>query len=272
MRGTPDITATGFIYSAIALIVVLILVYVKGGKSIAVTSAVAMVRMSVQLTLVGLYLSWLFKLDNPLLTAAWLVIMLGAANFSILQHSGLALQLFFPLFAALLITLLTVLGWFILLVFTTHQPVHARLVVPIAGMLLGNSMNRTIITIDRFYSSLIQNEGLFSESLAMGATIREAATPFFREAYRAGMAPVLASYAAMGLVSLPGMMTGAILGGATPGQAVKYQIVIIIAIFASTELATLFSLLFTAFRGFHKNGMPDRTIFANRKLQRKKHV
>ncbi|MCK5807926.1 ABC transporter permease [bacterium] len=261
MGGAMDISTKGLLFAAIFLVALLALVWLKGGRKILIKSTVSMIRMTIQLSLVGIYLTWMFKINNPWLNVGWIVVMIGAANLSILNHSGLSKRLFPAIFMALAITLFVVLSWFMVFVFMPENPTDARLLIPIAGMLLGNSMNRTIVTTERFYSSILQNEDTFAVSLAMGATVREAAMPFFRESYRAGLAPVLANYAAMGLVSIPGMMTGAILGGSSPSIAVKYQIVIVVAIFAATEIATLLSILFILSKAFLKNGMPNRDMF-----------
>jgi putative ABC transport system permease protein len=210
----------------------------------------SMGRMAVQLGLVGLYLTTLFQYNHP-----------AVANASVLRNSGLSFRLYAATLPALLIALFSVLGFYVTLVFVPHPLYEARYLIPIAGMLLGNSMNRTIVTLERYYSSMRAHPDELAAYLTMGATVREASMPFLRSAYVAGIAPNLASFATMGLVSLPGMMTGQILGGSSPAVAIKYQIAIILAIFAATELATLLCVLFSQRRGFDNFGFLRDDVF-----------
>ena len=214
----------------------------------------SMGRMALQLALVGLYLTYLFRFNNALLNIAYILLMTAVANAAMLRNSGLSFKLYAATLPALVIALFSVLGFYTMLVFQPHPFYDARYLIPIAGMLLGNSMNRTIVTLERFYSSLRAHPDEYASYLTMGATVREASMPFLRSAYMAGIAPNLASYATMGLVSLPGMMTGQILGGSSPSVAIKYQIAIILAIFAATELATLLCVWLSQRRSFDAFG------------------
>ena len=222
---------------------------------------ISMGRMSVQLALVGLYLTALFELNSPLLNLGYLLLMIAAANFSVLRNSGLSLRLFAHTFPALLVAIGAVLAYFVVLVYAPSPLYDARYLIPVAGMLLGNSMNRTIVTTERFYSSIKGDPDGFAAMLTMGATVREAATPYLRTAYRAGLAPALANLATMGIVSLPGMMTGQILGGSAPLVAIKYQITIILAIYVATDLAGLLSILLGMRRGFDSLGFLRADVF-----------
>ena len=183
-----------------------------------------------------------------------ILLMAAVANAAMLRNSGLTFKLYAATLPALLIALFSVLGFYTMLVFQPHPFYDARYLIPIAGMLLGNSMSRTIVTLERFYSSLRAHPDEYAAYLTMGATVREASMPFLRSAYMAGIAPNLASYATMGLVALPGMMTGQILGGSSPSVAIKYQIAIILAIFAATELATLLCVWLSQRRSFDDFG------------------
>jgi putative ABC transport system permease protein len=220
----------------------------------------SMGRMAVQLGLVGLYLTYLFQFNHPLLNLGYVLLMAAVANAALLRNSGLTFKLYAATLPALIIALFSVLAFYTMLVFQPHPFYDARYLIPIAGMLLGNSMNRTIVTLERYYSSLRAHPDEFASYLTMGATVREASMPFLRSAYMAGIAPNLAIFATMGLVSLPGMMTGQILGGSSPSVAIKYQIAIILAIFAATELATLLCILLSQRRSFDAFGFLRRDV------------
>jgi putative ABC transport system permease protein len=258
--GTKDISTIGLVI-AFSSVAVSLVVYRVTRVGLYRELLVSMGRMSVQLALVGLYLTALFELNHPLLTIGYLLLMVAAANYSVLRNSGLRGRFFAYTFPALLISIGAVLAFFIALVYAPSPLYDARYLIPIAGMLLGNSMNRTIITTERFYSSVKQDPDGLAALLTCGATTREATAPYLRIAYRAGVSPALANLATMGIVSLPGMMTGQILGGSSPLVAIEYQITIILAIFVATDLAALLCIFLSMRRGFDDFGFLRTDIF-----------
>lgn len=204
---------------------------------------ISILRMSIQLAMVGFYLKMLFDLNNPWLNGAWIFIMLLVADLSILRRAGLKVRYFvLATFMAIASSILFSTAYLVILVI---QPTHyydARYIVPLAGMILGNCLQGNVIALERFFSALRKNENEYATFLFLGATRWEAVRPYFRDAVKAALNPTIAGMATMGLVSLPGMMTGQILGGGEPWQAVKYQIAIMICIFTSTTLACIINL------------------------------
>jgi putative ABC transport system permease protein len=205
---------------------------------------IGLFRMTLQLLLVGLYLNYIFLWNNPLISALWLAIMMIVANHSILKKAGLNHRLFFK-YTLLGVTVSTLLvtGWFILIAIRPDPLYDARYLVPIAGMILGNSLRSNVLSLERFYSAIRQNEQEYLTYLLLGASHREATLPYLREALKAAVNPSIATMATMGIVSLPGMMTGQILGGALPLAAIKYQIGIMICIFTAMVVAALINIL-----------------------------
>ena len=205
--------------------------------------AVSILRMTIQLALVGIYLKMLFDLNHPWLNGLWILMMLIVADLSILKRAGLKARYFaLATFMAIASSILFTTAFLVILVI---QPVHfydARYIVPLAGMILGNCLQGNVIALERFYSALHKNENEYATFLMLGATRWEAVLPYFRDAIKAAINPTIAGMATMGLVSLPGMMTGQILGGSEPWLAVKYQIAIMICIFTSTTLAGVINL------------------------------
>ncbi len=194
-------------------------------------------RMSVQLTLIGLYLGYLFEINNPWLNFAWILVMLVVAIGNVLSSSGLRIKrLFVPAFLGLSSSTIATVGIFITVGIRPEPLYDARYMIPIAGMLLGNSTRGNIVGLERFYSRLRDNQRRLLSDLVMGASLWEATRDEFREAMRAALAPTISSMATIGIVFLPGMMTGQILGGASPIVAIKYQLAIMIAIFANVAL------------------------------------
>lgn len=227
-------------------------------------TVVAVVRMTVQLVLVGLYLNYVFAWNNPFVSLLWVAAMLAVANVSILNGAGLKRGLFFwrSLAGVTGGTLLTG-GWFLFAAIRPDPFYDARYMVPIIGMILGNCLRSNVMSMERFYSGIRRSEAEFTTYLLLGATLREAVRPYLREAIKAAASPSIATMATMGIVSLPGMMTGQILGGAMPMEAIKYQIGIMVCIFAAMVVASLANILFSLPIAFDDHQRLRPEIFNN---------
>lgn len=258
--GAHDISLPGLIFAGCSLLVS-IGTYSFTRVGLTKDLFFSMGRMGLQLAMVGIYLTGLFKLNNPFVNIGYIFLMMGVANISVLKNTGLKRFMFMFTFPATFISITSVAVYYMILVFKPVPLYDARYLIPICGMLLGNSMNRTIITLERFYSAIRKDESGYSMLVAMGATINEATAPYLKIAYRAGLGPALANLATMGIVSLPGMMTGQILGGSDPLVAIKYQVAIIIAIYVATDLSALLSISFSKRRGFTPYGFLNHTVF-----------
>lgn len=226
------------------------------------STVVSVVRMTVQLLLVGFYLQFLFELDDWRLTALWLAIMVGVADVSILRGTHLCVRCFAaPTFASLLAGAALPLFFFVALVLRLPRWMDPQYVVPIAGMILGNCLRADIVGIRTFYESIRKSNRAYLRRLAAGASRAEAVRPYLRDACGAALAPTIANMATIGLVSLPGMMTGVILGGSDPAVAIRYQIAIMIAIFCGTAVTVVAAILLTLRSAFTPYGTLDPTIF-----------
>ena len=185
---------------------------------LAQTLVIASLRMVVQLLLIGYVLNWLFTLSHPVPILALGIIMTTIAGIS--WRSLLSVFI-----SSFLITNLTTLG------FIQVQPWYdPQYFIPLLGMVLGNTLTGISLGLDRFMESLVNQRQKIETLLALGATRWEATHEEVKAAIRTGMIPMINSMMVMGIVSLPGMMTGQILAGASPLDAVRYQIIIIFAI------------------------------------------
>jgi putative ABC transport system permease protein len=220
------------------------------------------VRMTVQLLLVGFYLQVVFDLNLPWLNTIWVLVMIGVADISIIRGAGFRIRrLALPLFVSLLIGIVIPLLYFLWGILRQPGLLEARFVIPIGGMILGNCLRANIIGIGRFYHTIRQSEKAFCQQLADGATLAEATRPHLQHTLQEALAPTLGTMATIGVVSLPGMMTGAILGGLDPMVAIRYQIAIMIAIFTGTSITILLGILFTRRAAFDDFGMLKKDIF-----------
>jgi len=207
-------------------------------------------RMVIQLALVGLYLETIFRINHPLINIGWILIMVAVACAAITNQSGLRLKRFFWfLAAAYLLSLGAIFGAFFI-VLEPQTLFSARYLIPLGGMILGNIMRSNVITLDRYFHGLQKRQEEFISRLSLGATPWEARKPFMADALKAAVSPQIATIATMGLVSLPGMMTGQILGGNSPGVAIQYQILIMIAIFTTATVSAFLGMVFASRRAF----------------------
>ncbi len=216
---------------------------------------VAVLRMTIQLNAVGVALIYVFRWDNTWVNIAWVVVAIGFATYSALKTSGLNLRRFaVPVFLALLLSAGSILLFFNGVLLDLDKIFTAQYLVIIGGMLLGNALKGIIIGIGDFYKTIREQRDRYRYYLAAGAGQLEALAPFFREGLKAALNPSIASMATMGVVFLPGMMTGQIIGGSSPDTAIRYQIAIMIAIFVCITLAVVLTILFSVGRSFDAYG------------------
>lgn len=225
-------------------------------------AGIAVVRMTVQLLFVGFYLQFLFDLNNPWLNLAWVAVMIGVADGSIVRSVRLRVRRFAgPVFLALLVGTAVPVAVFVGPILRLGDWFDAQYVIPLGGMVLGNCLRADIIGLKSFYEAIARGEKAYHQSLAQGARLHEAVRPYFRDAIEAALRPTVASMATIGLVALPGMMTGVILAGADPLTAIKYQIAIMIAIFSGTAVTVYLAIWLTLRSSFNAYGVLDRGIF-----------
>ena len=229
---------------ALMLIPIYILWHYKTG--LVKDTIIATLRMTIQLLLVGVYLEYIFKLNNSYINLGWVVIMLFISTYTVIQRSGLKFKLFFiPVLLSGIISITVTDAYFLGFVIKLNSIFDARYFIPITGMLLGNTIKNVIISLDVYYKRIDEDQNFYRWCLANGATRKEALFPFMQNALRVAFNPMIATTAIMGLISLPGMMTGQILGGSNPNVAVKYQILLLITIFSAAILNVVLAILFS---------------------------
>ena len=197
-------------------------------------------RCVVQLTAIGYALGWIFAVDRLELVLVIIALMCAIAARTATRRTPNVQD--FP--AALAFVALAASTYLVMVIVAAviirAEPWYtARIVVPIAGMILGNAVNGIALAIDRLYSEVRFKRDQVEVLLSLGATPWEAVRDCVREAIRAGMTPIINSLMIVGLVSLPGMMTGQILGGVDSREAVRYQIVVMLMIAAAAAIGSM---------------------------------
>jgi putative ABC transport system permease protein len=201
---------------------------------------VAALRTILQLLLVGYVLKWVFDIHSLLVLAPVLLLMAIAATHTAVTRPtrsfpGSSWRAFLTLVAVGMIVTFTATK-LIIAVEPWYEP---RYLIPLLGMVLGNSMTSLALCMDQLLETLAERRAEVEMELALGATRWEAARGPLGDAVRRGMIPIINSMMVVGLVHLPGMMTGQILAGADPVIAVKYQIMIMFMLAAGSSLGAM---------------------------------
>jgi len=245
-------TGTYIQLSYVDLAIASLLLLLAGGLSIGLKLGlekilgIAALRTVIQLTLVGLVLKILFQMVSPGWTGFAAITMIALAGREALARQDLKLRGGWSLSIAT--TALMVAGTIVtILALTTAvrpEPWYdPRFAIPLLGMVLGNTLNGVAVGMERLTVTLKREKQAVEARLALGHKRSDAVRPYIREALRAGLMHIINAMSAAGLISLPGMMTGQILAGIDPTEAVKYQILIMFLISGATSIGALIAIL-----------------------------
>jgi len=209
---------------------------------------IASIRMVVQLLLVGFILEFVFALRSPLPVVGIGLVMTALAGISAVNRTKRRFPgIYWNSLLSVLGTSFVVTGAGVLGIVNVQPWYEPQYTIPLLGMVLGNILNGVSLALDRFMEGVVRERAIIETDLALGATRWEAGHALVMDSLRTGMIPTINAMMVMGVVSLPGMMTGQLLAGASPEAAVRYQIVIMFMIAAATALGALLVTLL-AFR------------------------
>ncbi|MFZ1729161.1 MAG: iron export ABC transporter permease subunit FetB [Bacteroidota bacterium] len=198
------------------------------------------VRTISQLALMAVVLTWVFRIQLwYVVLSIYTLMILFAARIIRGRVRSTTVRYFIPTFISMLLSYMLV-SYFVLDIIVQVRPWYRpEYFLPIGGMVIGNSMNAIAIALDRLFSELLRRRGEVELLLCLGATGKEASASMFRDAVKAGMIPSINSMMGVGLVFIPGMMTGQILAGSDPLVAVKYQIMVMLMMVGSTAAGSV---------------------------------
>jgi len=213
--------------------------------------AIATLRMIVQLLLIGFILRTVFALASPALTLFVVLVMVAIAGREVAVRPEQRLVQFGNyITGGAAVAFAT--GVTSLLALTTalrpHPWYDARYAIPLSGIVLGNVLNAATLALDGLLAGVVREKGAIEARLCLGASIRHAMAPLLRAGIRRGLLPVITSMSASGVVTLPGIMTGQILAGLDPMEAVKYQILLMFLLGGGGGLAAVAVVLLAAGR------------------------
>lgn len=245
MRGILDLSVLQ-LASAYLFVLIVIFILQRRGIDRKREVLVASIRMTVQLVLVGLLLGRVFQHPHPAVTIVIIAVMEVFAIYTIFRKfkgrmpRAFQRALVFSFLGGSLVALL----YFLLVVIRIDPWYDPQYFIPLSGMLTGNAMTGISLAIKTLLDGLTTNRALVEESLVLGATPERAVKPIADSAFEASILPTINSMLGMGIVFLPGMMTGQILSGTDPTTAITYQIAVMLGIFGSVSLTTVLLLRF----------------------------
>ncbi|MBU2512050.1 iron export ABC transporter permease subunit FetB [bacterium] len=213
----------------------------------------AALRTTVQLLLLGFVLKILFDLSNPLLILAMTVFMLlvgGREIFARQKKTFRGVWGFGIGTSSMFISSFTVTLFTLIVVINVHPWYAPQYLIPLLGMILGNTMNGISIALDNLTRTAWDQREMIEQRLLLGFDKKAAILLIKKESTRAGLIPLINSMSTAGIVSLPGMMTGQILAGSPPIEAVKYQILIMFMIASGTGFGIITALWIASNRLF----------------------
>lgn len=207
----------------------------------------ASLRMTVQLTLAGFILTYLFERPHPLFAILYVACMTAfAVHRALSKNKGLNVRFKLAIGLSLSVSGLAIIAFFIIVI-VRESVFNPQYVIPLSGMIMGNTMTGLSLGVKTFLEQFSNRRNQLDTLLNIGATPKKILLPLVNRALETALLPTMNSMLGMGIVSLPGMMTGQILSGALPMTAILYQIAIMISISAAVCLA-VFSALYFGYR------------------------
>ena len=220
--------------TSLILMVIFIIIPIVISKSLKLglekDTVIAGIRSFIQLLIVGYILQFIFDKDNPIFMILMVVLIIGAATQNArkkgLSIPGITWKLLLAYVSIELITRGILIGLKII-------PPTPQYVIPITGMVIGNAMVLSILFLNRFISEIQQNENLVKLILSLGGTPKQAIHKQLMTSIQTSAIPTIEQQKTIGLVQLPGMMSGQIIAGADPIDAVFFQILIVFILITS---------------------------------------
>jgi UDP-glucose/iron transport system permease protein len=208
--------------------------------------AIAVVRSFIQLTAIGFVIQIIFDEDTLALVILLIAVMVVFGAFTARHRARHVPNAFWPLVIALGTAATGTLGLVVALGVFEPEP---RFLVPVGGMVVGNSMTASAVALNRLGDEVQSSAREIEATLALGATSTQAAAPIVRRSLRSGMIALVDSTKTTGLIFFPGTMVGMLLAGADPEDAVRLQLILLYTLLGSVALAGLISISL-AYRSF----------------------
>lgn len=227
-------------YTSLSLTLIFVLIPLLLSKTLKLglekDTLIATIRSIIQLLAVGYILKFVFDAQSYIYIFLMVALMIIVATLNARKKGkgikGITWKIALTLIVVELVTQGVLLGFNIV-------PATAQYIIPISGMMIGNSMILSVLFLNRFTSEISSHQNEIELILSLGGTPKQAIRRQLMDAIKASMIPTIESQKTIGLVQLPGMMSGQIIGGADPIQAVQFQLLIIFALLTAATLSSI---------------------------------
>lgn len=234
---------------AVAFSLVLFAIYISVKEHLGLTKeiVIGITRAIIQLTIVGYVLKYIFKVDNVWLTLAMVLIIVGNASYNSSKRSNGLPNAFKISVLAISAATFTCIG---VLIFSKSLKVIPSQIVPITGMTASNAMVASGLAYRSMNSLFRDQHQQLLEKLSLGATPKQATQIIIKESIKTGMQPTIDSTKTLGIVSLPGLMSGLIFAGVDPVKAITYQILVTFMLLATTSISS-FIIVYLGYKQYY---------------------
>lgn len=236
----------GEVAATLALVAVAVAVSLWQRTDLEADIGIAVARSFVQLTAIGYVINLIFEQDRLGFVIALIAVMVVFGALTARHRAREVPGAFLPLLAALALAGTSTLVLVVALGVFEPEP---RFLVPVGGMVVGNSMTAAAVALNRLGDEVRAQAGRIEATLALGATSTQAMLPVIRRSLRSGMIPLIDSTKTTGLIFFPGTMVGMLLAGAEPIDAVRLQLILLYTLLGSVALAALLATAL-AYRNF----------------------
>ena len=210
------------------------------GLGLELSLAIAAGRTILQLTVVGFLLEFVFAWKNPVAILAVLTVMLTIAAIEARNRIGKKIAFILPLvWGSIFVSTALTLSYINLLIVQPETWYDPRYVIPLTGIVLGNAMNGAALAGERLVRSIQTSRQEIETHLCLGASPQQAIAGYRKDALKAGLIPTINAMMVVGIVTLPGIITGQLLSGVSPLEAASYQILIMFMLAFATLITTL---------------------------------
>lgn len=210
---------------------------------------IGIIRAVIQLTIVGYVLEYIFGLKSSVFTTFLLIFMIFNAAYNAAKRGHDVKNVFYISFLSISIGTIVTLAILIISKTIQYEPYQ---IIPVSGMIIGNAMVALGLCYRQIVSDFKNKRDEVETKLSLGADILPSSINIIRDCIKTGMLPTIDSAKTLGIVSLPGMMTGLILAGCSPIEAIKYQIMVTFMLFSTSSIAS-FIACYLSYRSFFNN-------------------
>ncbi|KGO31895.1 ABC transporter permease [Oenococcus alcoholitolerans] len=245
MQNNLTVTPLSLFFAA-SLVLIAIFISLKQHLSLEKDLVISVIRAIIQLTIVGYLLTYIIKVNNAIFTVVMVLLIIFNASWNAAKRSKKVKNAFWISFISIFIS--TSVTMSLLVISGSIKFIPAQMIT-VSGMVASNSMVAAGLCFRNMYSNFRDQRQQVMEKLALGADLKQSSISIIRESIKTGMAPTIDSAKTVGIVSLPGMMSGLIFAGIDPTKAIMYQIMVAFMLLSATGLSSI-SICYLSYKSY----------------------